>query len=183
MPSRCKKNHSVAKRGKAEALRDLRKTTRLLKEELNNCNAEIRRLEVIVNKLKRGSMSKVTAVVTPSLRPPNSQSATLDMENNAPETTNNEGADSSLALKSAIYAINCAKVVFSIEELDTGIISPQKPSTRKLLDPIRVNNIKKEVKVKFPNEWEEARRAINQHCRNVKAKRNNAPAVVNLLAE
>ena len=187
MPSTCTKNHSVAKRGKAEALRDLRKTTRLLKEELNKCNAENRRLEVVVRKLKRGSMSKVTAVVTPSPMPPNSQSATLDMENNAPETTNNGCVDSSLALKSgetvSIYAINCAKAVFSNEELETGIISPQKPSTRKILDPIRVNNIKKEVKVRFPNEWEEARRAINQHCRNVKAKRNNAPAVVSLLAE
>ena len=182
-----RKNHSVAKLGKAEALRDLRKTPRLLKEELNNCNAENRRLEVVVSKLKRGSMSKVTAVVTPSPIPPNAQSATLDMENNAPETTNNGCVDSSLALKScetvSIYAISCAKAVFSNEELETGIISPQKPSTRKILDLIRVNNIKKEVKVRFPNEWEEARRAINQHCRNVKPKRNNAPAVVNLFAE
>ena len=108
------------------------------------------------------------------------------MENNAPETTNNGCVDSSLALKSSekvsIYLINCAKAVFSDEELKAGIISPQKPSTRKILDPIRVNN-KKEVKVRFPNEWEEARRLINQHCRNIKANRNNTPTVVNLLAE
>ena len=153
-----RRNQSVAKRGKAEALRDLRKTTMLLKEELNKCNAENRRLEVVVSKLKRGSMSKVTAMLTPRPMPPNVQSATLDMENNAPETTNNGCIDSSLALKSGetvtIYAISCAKAVFSNEELETGIISPQKPSTQKILDRIRVNNIKKEVKVRFPNEWE-----------------------------
>ena len=66
------------------------------------------------------------------------------MENNAPETTNNGCVDNSLALKSgekvSIYLINSAKAVFSDEELEAGIISPQKPSTRKILDPIRVNN-------------------------------------------
>ena len=151
MPSNCKKNHSVAKREKAEALDDLLKTTKLLKEELTKCNVENRRQEVVVNKLKRGSMSKVTAVVTPSPITTTSQSATSQAD-------------------------------FSNEELETGIIKSQKPSTRKNLDPMHVNNFK-EKKVRFRNEREAAHRATNQHCRKIKAKRNNAHRVINLLAE
>ena len=183
MPSKCKKKLLSSKAWKGRSITWSREDYKAIERGTEPVQCRKEKTWNCLEKLKRGSISKVTAVGTTSPMPPNSQSATLDMENNAPKTTNNGYVDSSLALKSgetvSIHAINCVKAVFSNVELETGTTSPNKPSTRKILEPIRVNNIKQEVKVKFPNEWEEARRATNQLCRNVKAKRNNGPAVVN----
>ena len=72
------------------------------------------------------------------------------------------------------YAQNISKILFTKNELKNQMLSPQKKTSREVMDCERSNLVKETINTRFPGQWLIARSAINQlgrNLRNIEKKR------------
>ena len=153
-----------------ELLIDISNACQDLKKAKKKSDLESRRLQAAVAILKCKRPQSGPMFINRSSTTDVPETPFVASEERVTEDCNANSDDELLSLggcSPGAYGIRLVEKFFSTEELKTAIFSPRKSTKRTVMHGPKVDRLKRLVNRKFPNRYEEARRAINQHCRDL----------------
>ena len=153
-----------------ELLIDIANACQDLKKAKKKSDLESRRLQAAVASLKSKRPQSGPMFSNGSSTTDVPETPFVASEERVTEDCNANSDDELLSLggcSPGAYGIRLAEKFFGTEELKTAIFSPRKTTKRTVMHGPKVDRLKRLVNRKFPNRYEEARRAINQHCRDL----------------